>query len=142
MYKVLATEKFYFLVHPGGPFWKHKDVGHWSIPKGELLADEDPLERAKIEFQEETGQVVAGDFLALTPIRQKAGKLVYAWAVNGDIDRTKLRSNTFPLEWPPRSGKIIDIPEVDRWEWFSSIEAKKRINAAQVALIEELENYI
>ncbi|ANH81736.1 NUDIX hydrolase [Niabella ginsenosidivorans] len=137
LYRKQSTGIHFFLVHPGGPFWKNKDAGAWSIPKGELAADEDPLERAKLEFEEETGHPVTGRFVPLTPVKQKAGKLVFAWAVEGDIDTTALSSNTFNLQWPPGSGKIIQAPEVDRWEWFGYEEAKRRINPAQVSFIEQ-----
>jgi len=137
LYKKGENDIYFFLVHPGGPFWKNKDLGAWSIPKGELLPDEDPLTRARTEFEEETGTPVNGHFQPLTPVKQKGGKTVYAWAVMGNIALTGLSSNTIPLEWPPGSGKMIQVPEVDRWEWFASEEAKQRINPAQAALILE-----
>ena len=124
----------FFLVHPGGPFWKGKDKGAWSIPKGEFVKDEDP----KREFNEETGQAISGDFIALKPIQQKGGKLVYAWAVEGDADADNIVSNTFRQEWPYKSGKWITIPEVDKAGWFDVEEAKEKINAAQVNFIDEL----
>lgn len=142
LFKKENNDLFYFLVHPGGPFWKNKDSGAWSIPKGEIEPDEDPLERALVEFKEETGQSVGGEFIELSPIRQKGGKTVYAWAVEGDVKTAGLFSNSVQIEWPPRSGKLIEIPEVDQWEWFHSDEAKTRINAAQVALLSELEELI
>ncbi|GAB3424729.1 NUDIX domain-containing protein [Niabella aquatica] len=129
---------YFFLVHPGGPFWKNKDIGAWSIPKGELLIDEDPLERAKTEFKEETGQAIEGAFTSLSTIKQKGGKIVLAWALKGDIDTSTLSSNSFDLTWPPRSGKIIRVPEIDRWEWFTYEEAKRRINPAQVPFLTEV----
>lgn len=128
-----------FLVHPGGPFWKNKDLGAWSIPKGELEAGEEPLERARIEFKEETGQEIDGHFIELGSIRQKSGKTVLAWAVEGDIDAGNIVSNTTTIEWPPRSGKMIDIPEVDRGEWFAVPEAMEKINPAQAELISRLQ---
>lgn len=128
----------FFLVHPGGPFWKGKDVGAWSIPKGEFTEGEDPLAAAKREFNEETGQSVDGDFIELTPIKQKAGKVVYAWAVEGDADAENIVSNTFKTEWPYKSGKWITIPEVDKADWFDEEEAKEKINVAQAAFIEDL----
>lgn len=137
MYKKEGNDTCFFLVHPGGPFWKNKDLGAWSIPKGELLPDEDPLTRARTEFEEETGTPVGGRFHPLSPVKQKGGKTVYAWAVMGNISLAGLSSNTIPLEWPPRSGKTIQVPEVDRWEWFGSEEAKRRINPAQVPFILE-----
>lgn len=142
LFKKEKDSLYYFLVHPGGPFWRNKDLGAWSIPKGEILPDEDPLERALTEFKEETGTTTEGQFIELSPIRQKGGKTVYAWALEGNIDTSDLRSNSFPLEWPPKSGKIIEIPEVDQWEWFSSEEAQKRINPAQKDFITELESIV
>lgn len=133
---------YYFLVHPGGPFWRNKDLGAWSIPKGEILPDENPLERALTEFKEETGKTIEGKFIELSPIRQKGGKTVYAWALETDLETSDLYSNTFSLEWPPKSGKIIEVPEVDQWVWFASEEAKQRINTAQKNLITELENIV
>jgi predicted NUDIX family NTP pyrophosphohydrolase len=128
-----------FLVHPGGPFFKNKDAGVWSIPKGEFLDDEDPLLAAKREFQEETGQTLMGnDFIKLVPIKQKSGKTVHAWALEGDIDADNIVSNTFEIEWPPRSGKQASFAEIDRGGWFSVGEAKVKINPAQAALIDEL----
>ena len=127
-----------FLVHPGGPFFKNKDEGAWSIPKGEFL-DEDPLLAARREFLEETGQKLVSDkFIALSPIRQKSGKTVVTWAVEGDIDPAAIVSNLFEIEWPPKSGKQASFPEVDRGAWFGVDEAKLKINPAQVALIDEL----
>jgi predicted NUDIX family NTP pyrophosphohydrolase len=127
-----------FLVHPGGPFWKGKDKGAWSIPKGEFTREEDALTVAKREFQEETGQSVQGDFQELKPIQQKGGKMVYAWAVEGDVDADNIVSNTFKQEWPYKSGKWIIIPEVDKAGWFSVEEAREKMNAAQLAFVEEL----
>jgi predicted NUDIX family NTP pyrophosphohydrolase len=129
-----------FLVHPGGPFWTGKDKGAWSIPKGEFTKEEDPLTVAKREFQEETGQSVDGEFQGLKPVQQKGGKLVYAWAVEGDADTNNIVSNTFKQEWPYKSGKWITIPEVDKAGWFGVEEAKEKMNPAQVAFIEELVN--
>jgi len=142
LFKKEKNSLYYFLVHPGGPFWKNKDLGAWSIPKGEILADENPLQRALIEFEEETGKTIDGKFIELSPIKQKGGKTVYAWALESDLDTADLYSNTFPLEWPPRSGKIMEVPEVDQWQWFPSEEAQQRINTAQKDFITELENII
>ncbi|MBT2619447.1 MULTISPECIES: NUDIX hydrolase [Chryseobacterium] len=142
LFKKENNDLFYFLVHPGGPFWKNKDNGAWSIPKGEIEQDEDPLERALVEFKEETGQSVKGEFIELSPIRQKGGKTVYAWAVEGNVETARLFSNSVEIEWPPRSGKLIEIPEVDQWKWFGSEEAKIRINIAQAGLLSELEELI
>ena len=127
-----------FLVHPGGPFWKNKDIGAWSIPKGETGDGEALLERAKIEFYEETGSTIEGIFLQLQPVKQKSGKIVYAWAVEGNIDPSTVASNTVPIEWPPKSGKVIEIPEVDKGEWFDINVAKEKINPAQVDLLVQL----
>lgn len=128
-----------FLVHPGGPYWKNKEAGAWTIPKGEFTEDEEPLAAAKREFLEETGSVPPeGDYIELTPIKQKAGKLIHAWAAEGDIDAANITSNTFRQEWPYKSGKWQSFPEVDKAAWFSVEEAKEMINAAQAALIEEL----
>lgn len=133
---------FYFLVHPGGPFWKNKDLGAWSIPKGEASEGESLMERAVTEFYEETGKKISGDFIELQPIRQKAGKTVYAWALESDLEMTGLQSNTISINWPPRSGKTIEIPEVDRWEWFESEEAILKINSAQSEFILQLEEIL
>ena len=129
----------FFLVHPGGPFWKNKDAGAWSIPKGEFDDGENPLKAAQREFEEETGIAVDGDFIELKPVKQKSGKMVYAWACEGDVDHTIIRSNTFPLEWPPRSGRYIDVPEVDKGEWFTYEKAKEKMNPGQVPILEELQ---
>jgi len=127
-----------FLVHPGGPFWKGKDKGAWSIPKGEFAENENALTAAKREFKEETGQKVDGAFIELKTIKQKSGKLVYAWAVEAEPDATNIISNTFQLEYPHKSGKWITIPEVDKAAWFAVEEAKEKINPAQVELIDDL----
>ena len=128
----------FFLVHPGGPFWKNKDDGAWTIPKGELDENEDPLDAAKREFKEETGAEVVGEFIRLTPIKQKSGKIVCAWAIEGDLDAKNITSNTFEIEWPPRSGKKQTFQEIDRGEWFFAEDAKQKINSSQAALIDEL----
>lgn len=127
----------FFLVHPGGPFWKNKDQGSWSIPKGEF-SDEEPSGAAKREFFEETGFAAPGDLLALKPVRQKSGKLIYGFACKMEIDAKAVRSNQFEIEWPPHSGKWQVFPEVDKASWFPESEAKLKINPAQVELIEEL----
>ena len=130
----------FFLVHPGGPFWKKKDLGAWTIPKGEFTNNEEPLAAAKREFWEETGVELVGTFVALKPVKQKAGKRIYAWAMEGNIDVLTIRSNYFSMEWPPKSGKTQQFPEVDKAQWFEADEAKQKINPAQVSFIEELEN--
>lgn len=127
------------LVHPGGPVWARRDDGAWSIPKGELGADEDPLAAARREFAEELGTVApAGEELDLGEVRQRSGKLVRAWALAGDLDVTEIRSNTFPLEWPPRSGQIREFPEVDRAQWFDPDQARVKLNPAQAAFVDRL----
>lgn len=142
LFKRSEEHPFYFLVHPGGPFWKNKDSGAWSIPKGEAAKDESLLDRAKTEFLEETGKVVNGNFIELMPITQKAGKKVFAWALEQDLETSGLSSNMITISWPPKSGKTIQIPEVDRWEWFSSEEAKQKINPAQAGFIVQLEKIL
>ncbi|MBC7949592.1 MAG: NUDIX domain-containing protein [Chitinophagaceae bacterium] len=127
-----------FLVHPGGPFWKNKDEGAWSIPKGEFSIEEDPLKAAIREFEEETGAKVSGKFIPLDAVKLKGGKIVHAWALEKDIDASSIVSNTFSMEWPPRSGKQIEIPEVDRAEWFTLPRARIKINAGQVPLLDQL----
>jgi predicted NUDIX family NTP pyrophosphohydrolase len=126
------------LVHPGGPFWMKKDIGAWSIPKGEYEAGEEALAAAAREFQEETGQVARGPYTPLTPIRQRGGKVVQAWAFEGDCDAETLTSTTFSLEWPRGSGRRREFPEVDRAGWFNLKEARRKILPAQAALLDEL----
>lgn len=128
-----------FLVHPGGPFWARKDAGAWSIPKGEIDPTEEPLAAARREFGEETGLAAEGRFRPLAPITQAGGKVVQAWAVEGDLDPAAVRSNTFSIEWPPRSGRQQSFPEVDRAAWFRLDLAREKINPAQAALLDELE---
>ena len=127
-----------FLVHPGGPFWKNKDEGAWMIPKGEFNDAEAPLDAAKREFKEETGFDPPEKLIELTPIKQKSGKIVFAWAGEGNIDPQKLHSNLFEMEWPPYSGKKQKFHEVDKANWFSISEAKEKINPAQIKLLEEI----
>ncbi|HEX7227405.1 MAG TPA: NUDIX domain-containing protein [Candidatus Binatia bacterium] len=131
-----------FLVHPGGPFWKNKDSGAWSIPKGEFDKREDPLRAARREFHEETGCSVDGSFIALTPVRQAGGKMVHAWAVEGDCEAESIRSNSFTIEWPPRSGQRKDFSEVDRAGWFSLELAREKILKGQLMLLDELEQIL
>lgn len=130
------------LVHPGGPFWKNKDIGAWSVPKGEFDDDEKPLAAAIREVKEELGINVAGDFIELLPQKQKSGKVIYSWALEQDADANAIVSNTFGLEWPPRSGKMIEIPEVDRAAWLSLKEARIRIIPGQVPIIDNLEKIL
>jgi predicted NUDIX family NTP pyrophosphohydrolase len=127
-----------FLVHPGGPFWAKKDVGAWTIPKGEIAEGEDPLDAAKREFLEETGFHIEGEFARLNPIEQAGGKIVQAWAIEADCDPAQLQSNRFAIEWPPKSGKTRNFPEVDRAGWFTASEARTKILAGQVGLIDQL----
>ena len=128
------------LVHPGGPFWKNKDDGAWSIPKGEVEPGEDLLAAARRETGEELGPGVrmVGEPRQLAPVRQKSGKLVHAFLVEGDFDPAALASNTFTLEWPPKSGKHVEFPEVDRADWFRLSEARRKINPAQAAFLDAL----
>ena len=128
----------FFLVHPGGPFFAKKDLGFWTVPKGELNDNEEPLTAAIREFKEETGQSLTGDFLPLKPIVQKGGKKVLCWAVEGDFNASKIVSNTFEIEWPPRSGKKQSFAEVDKALWLTYNDAVKHINEKQVALLDEL----
>jgi predicted NUDIX family NTP pyrophosphohydrolase len=138
LYRQRAGGLEVFLVHPGGPFWARKDAGAWSIPKGEYSPDEEPLPAARREFAEETGARPEGPFLRLQPVRQRGGKVIVAWAAEGDLDPARLRSNTFEMEWPPRSGRTAEFPEVDRGEWFSVPAALERVNPAQRNLLCEL----
>jgi len=128
-----------FLVHPGGPFWRNKDDAAWSIPKGEYDPPEAPLAAAKREVAEETGFEIDGDFLELTPRKQPGGKTVFAWAIERDVDAAAIRSNTFAMEWPPRSGRTQEFPEVDRAAWFDLPTARRKIHKGQVAILDELE---
>jgi len=138
MYRRRAAGIEVFLVHPGGPFWEKKDLRAWSIPKGEYSEDEPPLAAAKREFEEETGFAAAGDFIELGELKQSGGKIVTAWAVEGDCDPTRLRSNTLMMEWPPRSGRKVEFPEVDRASWFSIDDARERMLIGQRSFLERL----
>jgi predicted NUDIX family NTP pyrophosphohydrolase len=127
------------LVHPGGPFWKNKDDGAWTIPKGEAQPEEDSLTRARTEFEEEVGLKPAGDFIPLGSIKQKGGKTVHAWAIEGDLPADfKIKSNTFEIEWPPRSGEFKEFPEVDRAEFLPDEIARHKINPAQIPFLDRL----
>ena len=139
MYRVRGRVLEVFLAHPGGPFFEKKDTGVWGIPKGEIDEGEDALTAAQREFEEETGFKAQGEFLPLTPVTQKGGKIVQAWAVEGDCDPTQMKSNMFTMEWPPHSGRQQEFPEVDRARWFSIAEAKQKINPAQIAFLDELQ---
>ena len=127
-----------FLVHPGGPLWAHRDEGAWSIPKGEYSAGEDALQAARREFHEETGCEISGRFLAMPAVKQAGGKTVLAWAVEGDLDPTRLQSNTFELEWPPKSGRLQSFVEIDRGAWFGIEEAQRKLLAGQRPLLDSL----
>jgi predicted NUDIX family NTP pyrophosphohydrolase len=137
MYRRVNDDLQVLLVHPGGPFWAGKDSGAWSIPKGEF-EHESPLAAAQREFEEEIGTAIAGEFIALSPCTQKGGKVIHAFAVEGELDVRSVKSNTFEMEWPPRSGRKRSFPEVDRAEWFSLEEAAAKINPAQRAFLLEL----
>lgn len=125
-------------MHPGGPFWQSRDLGAWSIPKGEVRPDEEPLGAARRELLEETGAETSGAFLSLTPIRQSGGKIIHVWAVEGDCDPAAIKSNTFAIEWPPRSGRVQEFPEVDRAAWFLVDEARDRIIRGQRGFLDQL----
>jgi predicted NUDIX family NTP pyrophosphohydrolase len=127
------------LVHPGGPVWASRDAGAWSIPKGEYADDEEPLAAARREFEEELGRPAPdAEPLELGEIRQKSGKRVLAWALAGDLDAERIRSNTFSMQWPPRSGRMQEFPEVDRAQWFSPAKAREKLNPAQAPLLDRL----
>jgi predicted NUDIX family NTP pyrophosphohydrolase len=138
MYRCPGGRLEVLLVHPGGPFWRHADLGAWTIPKGEYPPGESPLAAAQREFREETGQQAPGPFVALHPVTQSGGKVISAWACEGDWDPATLRSNTVSLEWPRGSGRMRQFPEVDRAAWFDLEEARLRINPGQVPLLDEL----
>jgi|SRR5580658_9307613 predicted NUDIX family NTP pyrophosphohydrolase len=126
------------LVHPGGPFWRNKDAGAWSIPKGEYKEQDDPLKAAQREFQEETGIEPQGELVPLGQIKQPSGKLITVWAMQGDCSPSNLRSNTFSMEWPPKSGRQQEFPEVDRADWFTLPEAKQRLIKGQIGFLDRL----
>lgn len=138
LYKFVDVTIYFLLVHPGGPFWKNKDLESWSIPKGEFADDEDGLVAAQREFFEETGFEADGDFIKLEPVKLKSGKIVFAWALEFDIDVTLIKSNEFEIEWPPKSGSMKSFPEIDRAEWFQTAEALKKINPAQADFIVQI----
>ncbi|HZQ60412.1 MAG TPA: NUDIX domain-containing protein [Casimicrobiaceae bacterium] len=131
-----------FLVHPGGPFWRNKDEGAWSVPKGEHTEEEEGLAAAQREFLEETGMPIRGPFLPLTAVRQPGGKVVHAWAVAADFDADAIRSNTFTMEWPPKSGNFRSFPEVDRAGWFALEAAREKLLIGQRPLLDELARLI
>ena len=139
MYRIQNSQLEVLLVHPGGPFWAKKDQGAWSIPKGEVFRAEDEFTAAKREFQEETGIEPRGDFIALGSVKHKGGKIVDAWAFEGNCDPSSIRSNTFTIEWPPRSGKKQEFPEIDRGEFFSVEQARAKMHEAEFDFIDRLE---
>lgn len=139
MYRQCGRDISVLLVHPGGPYFRRKDAGAWSIPKGEVAPGEDPLAAAVRECQEELGVTPAGPFEPLTPITQRGGKHVYAWCCRGDFGEAVAKSNTFTLEWPPRSGRHAEFPEIDRAEFFPLSVARRKINQAQASFLDELE---
>ena len=139
MYRIKEESIEVLLAHPGGPFFRNKDEGVWSIPKGEPDADEDLSLTAQREFEEETGLKPSGPFIPLSPIRQKGGKIVHTWAFEGDCDPNVVKSNTFTMEWPPKSGRRMEFPEIDRVEFLDLDTARKKIKAGQEGLLEELE---
>ena len=140
LYRRAATGFEVLLAHPGGPFFSRRDEGHWTIPKGEVDADEDLLAVARREFEEETGlPAPSGQPVALGSIVQKGGKVVHAWALEGDLDPSVAASNTFTIEWPPGSGRRREFPEIDRVAWFDPAEARRRLKPTQVPLVERLE---
>jgi predicted NUDIX family NTP pyrophosphohydrolase len=142
LFRKIGNRSEVLLVHPGGPFWTKKDLGAWSIPKGEISEGESPETAARREFEEELGTPGQGELTSLGEIRQKAGKIVHAWALEGDLDVAKIRSNTFQIEWPPHSGKMKEFAEVDRAEFFPLDEARKKINPAQAEFIDRLERIL
>jgi predicted NUDIX family NTP pyrophosphohydrolase len=142
MYRCLKAETEVFLVHPGGPYWAKQDRGAWSIPKGEYTDSDDTLVAAQREFTEETGFTAQGPFHELGAVKQKGGKVVTAWAFEGNCDPQLLRSNHCQIEWPPRSKRLIDIPEVDRGDWFTFTEAKERILKGQQPFLERLQSVL
>ncbi len=142
MYRFRGGEIQVLIAHPGGPFWRHRDEGAWSIPKGLLEAGEEPLETAQREFEEETGVQPRGPYLQLPSIQQKNRKIVHAWAFEGDCDPAKIHSNTFTIEYPPKSGKTAEFPEIDRADFFSPDEARRKINPAQAGLVDALEELV
>ncbi len=138
MYRLRGPSLEVLLGHPGGPYWAKKEEHVWSIPKGEFSKEEDALTAARREFEEETGFPVGGNGIPLTPLKQPSGKIIYAWAVEGDLDAASVKSNTCAVEWPPRSGRLIDVPEIDRAEWFSPVCAREKLVKGQVGFVDEL----
>ena len=142
MYRLQNNQLQVFLVHPGGPFWRSKDLGAWTIPKGQLNQGEQPLDAAVREFHEETGFTPCGRYRSLGQVKQKSGKIVHAWAFRGDSDPRAVRSNSFELEWPPKSGRTQSFPEIDRAEFFGMQQARQKILPAQLPFLEALESLV
>ncbi|HLO60354.1 MAG TPA: NUDIX domain-containing protein [Bacteroidales bacterium] len=138
VYRLKKDKPEVLLVHPGGPFYKNKDISTWTIPKGEFDDNEDAFEAAKREFLEETGYEIEGNYIQLSPVKQNGGKWVHAWAVECDLDTDNICSNTFTLEWPPKSGKKQDFPEIDKAGWFTIEQAREKILNGQIPILEEL----
>jgi len=138
VYRLNKNSVEVLLVHPGGPFWIKKDAAAWSIPKGEFSEDENPMDAAIREFKEETGKEISGDFISLNPLKQKSGKIIYAWMVNADFNAEEIKSNMFEIEWPPKSGMKKQFPEVDKARWFELSIAKEKIHNGQIGFIEQL----
>lgn len=142
MYRWRGPRIQVLLIHPGGPYWAQKDLGAWSIPKGEFGPGEHPLQAARREFEEETGLHVDGRFMQLTPRRQPGGKLIHVWAVEGEFDAAAIVSNTFETEWPPRSGRLQKFPEADRAGWFDVGTAREKLHKGQVAFLDDFEQHL
>ncbi len=142
LFRLKSGELEVLLAHMGGPYWEKKDEGSWSIPKGEFDENEDPLAAAKREFEEETGTVPVGDFIPLEPLKQPSGKLIYAWALQAEFDPATLRCNMFSMEWPPKSGKQQEFPEIDRAEWLTPELAKRKILKGQAPFVDQLQKIL
>lgn len=138
LYRIENHKPEFFLVHPGGPYFKNKDENAWTIPKGLIEENENELDAAKREFYEETGQHVKGEFIPLQPVKMKSGKIIIAWCIEGDFNVSLFKSNTFKIEWPPKSGTMIEFPEADRCGWFNESEARKKILIAQQSFIDQV----
>lgn len=142
LYRFVQDKLQVLLVHPGGPFWSKKDEGAWSIPKGEVDDGEDLIDAAIREVEEETGFKVNGEFRSLKPVKLKSGKIIHAWAIEYDLDAKKIKSNSFEIEWPPRSGTLKSFPEIDKANWFSMGEAYSKINPGQLPMLQELKKML
>jgi len=137
-YKYVHGQIFFFIAHPGGPFYRKKDNGSWTLVKGEINEGEDPFAAAIREFKEETSIDIIGDFLQLTPIKQKSGKLVHVWAIESDFTTENIKSNTFTIEWPPKSGVMAEFPELDKFEWFDMDTTMGKLLSGQVGFVKEV----